>query len=163
MVLDCASLTSVTIHGNARTPDSTLFTADMHATVDYDAGTSGWGSTFDDIPAVMLDAPSSAGSLQVTILPAGAITAGAQWQVDGGIPQPSGATVLGLSPTNYSVSFTAVCGCTKPANPRVLITGGNTNHLVGAYSEATRPVRSLHLCHVQPHRANVGSHGHRFP
>ena len=36
-------------------------------------------------------------SLQVSLAPLGAITAGAQWQVDGGLWQNSGATLTGLS------------------------------------------------------------------
>jgi hypothetical protein len=42
------------------------------------------------------------GSLQVTLSPPGAVSAGAQWQVDGGAWQSSGATVTGLTPMPVS-------------------------------------------------------------
>ena len=72
----------------------------------FSAGTSGWDSPYDGLTTVMEGAPSPNGSLEVTILPAGAVAAGAQWQVDGGILQPGGATVLGLSVGQHTISFT---------------------------------------------------------
>ena len=66
-----------------------VFEYDNEVIVYYLPGTSGWGSTYDGVPAVMLGAPNPAGSLQVTILPAGAITAGAQWQVDAEFHSPA--------------------------------------------------------------------------
>ena len=50
------------------------------------------------------------GALQVTINPAGAVSAGAQWQVDGGAFQNSGAIVTNLSAGNHTVAFSAVAG-----------------------------------------------------
>ncbi len=131
----CPSLTSVFFQGNAPTADSTAFERANSATVYYYAGTSGWSSTFDGIPAVMLSAPNPAGSLQVTITPAGAITAGAQWKVDGGIPQPSGATVLGLSVGNHTVSFTTVSPWMTPSNQTVSVSANSTATATGIYTE----------------------------
>ena len=124
---DCNSLTEVYFQGNAPGADSTVFTNYYNGTgydpvtVYYLPGTSGWGSTFDGVPVVMLNPPNPAGSLQVTITPAAAIASasGAEWQVDGGIPQPSGATVLGLSVGNHTVSFSTISGWTTPANQSV--------------------------------------------
>ena len=56
------------------------------------------------------------GSLQVTIGPAGAIPAGAQWQVDLGAWQNSGATVTNLAVGNHTVSFNTIGGWTTPTN-----------------------------------------------
>lgn len=53
--------------------------SDATPTLYYLAGATGWSSTFDGRPAVMLN-PAT---LQVTVSPAGAIAAGAQWQLDG--------------------------------------------------------------------------------
>ena len=50
------------------------------------------------------------GSLQVTITPSGAISAGAQWQVDGGAWRNSGSTVSGLSVGSHTVAFKTVSG-----------------------------------------------------
>jgi hypothetical protein len=91
-------LTAAYFQGNAPSGDSSVFSSDI-GTVYYLAGTSGWGTNFGGLPTEMLNEPSPAGSLQVTILPAvvTTVTNGAKWQVDGGVLQPSGATVLGLS------------------------------------------------------------------
>src|SRR5205085_4424144 len=56
------------------------------------------------------------GSLQVTIAPAGALSAGAQWQVDGGAWQNSGAVLGNLSSGSHSVAFNAVSGWTTPSS-----------------------------------------------
>ena len=100
---NCGSLTSVYFQGNAPTADSSVFVDSSKAngydpaTVYYLPGTSGWSSTFGGVPAVMLRPPVPAGSLQVTINPSEVNSEGAEWQVDGGTAQTSGATVLGLS------------------------------------------------------------------
>jgi hypothetical protein len=130
---DCPSLTEVYFQDNAPALDSLVFDPENNTTVYYSPGTSGWGSTFAGIPAVMLNPPAPAGSLQVIISPDGAITNGTQWQVDGGIPQPSGATVLGLMVGNHTVSFSAVNGYTTPSNQIVLITSNSTAIVDGTY------------------------------
>src|SRR5208282_2559389 len=73
------------------------------------------------------------GSLQVTISPAGAISAGAQWQVDGGTLQSSGATVSGLSVGSHTVSFSTVSGWTTPANQNVSVSANSTATTTGTY------------------------------
>ena len=74
----------------------------------------------------MSNAPNPAYSLQVTLLPAEVITSGVYWQVDGGVPQPSGATVLGLSAGSHTVSFSNVNAG--------LFTGWTTNGIVASTS-----------------------------
>ena len=81
---------------------------------------SGWTTPTNQTVSVSANATAAtggtyvpiapAGSLQVTISPASAIAAGAQWQVDGGAWQPSGVTVSGLAVGNHTVSFSTVSG-----------------------------------------------------
>jgi hypothetical protein len=76
--------------------------------------------------------PYVAGSLTVTISPTAAATAGAQWQVDGGTLQNTGATVSSLTPGLHTISFTSVTGYTSPTNTYVNISA-NGNTLTGTY------------------------------
>jgi len=73
------------------------------------------------------------GSLQVTITPAGAIAAGAQWRVDGGTWQTNGATVSGLPVTNHAVSFNTISGWTTPSNQTVSIKANSVAKAQGNY------------------------------
>jgi hypothetical protein len=73
------------------------------------------------------------GSLQVTISPAGAVSAGAQWQVDGGAFQNSGATVSNLSVGNHTVSFKSVSGWTTPSSQTITVSANNTSTTSGTY------------------------------
>ena len=78
------------------------------------------------------------GSLQVTLAPSGAVTAGATWSVDGGAAQASGAVVSGLSVlTNHTVSFVAVAGFNTPGGQSVSVTNNETNSIVGNYVQQT--------------------------
>ncbi len=61
------------------------------------------------------------GSLKVTIAPSGAVSAGAQWRVDGGSWRDSDYTQPGLPVGSHSVEFKAVAGWTKPGNQSVTI------------------------------------------
>jgi uncharacterized repeat protein (TIGR03803 family) len=126
-------LTSAIFQGNAPDADPTAFYEDNNLTVYYSPGTSGWSSTFDGFPAMMLHPPVSFGSLQVIITPAWAGAAGAKWQVDGGIPQPGGAAVLGLSVGSHIVSFSPASGWTTPASQTVSVRSNSTSTAVGSY------------------------------
>jgi hypothetical protein len=77
------------------------------------------------------------GSIQATISPQGAIQAGAQWNVDGGGWQASGATVSGLAVGSHSVGFKAVTGWNAPAALTVSIAKGQTKPVKGAYTQQT--------------------------
>jgi hypothetical protein len=75
------------------------------------------------------------GSLQVTILPAGAVAAGAKWKVDDGKWQNSGTTVVGLAPgNNHTVYFNSIYGYSSPANQTVTISNNQTTQATGVYS-----------------------------
>lgn len=77
--------------------------------------------------------PPQTGSLQVNIAPAGAVNAGAQWQVDGGAFQSSGATVSGLSVATHTVAFSAIGGWTTPGSLTVTINANQKTDAVGTY------------------------------
>jgi hypothetical protein len=68
------------------------------------------------------------GSLQVNMDPAGAVNAGAQWQVDGSAWQNSGATVSGLTLGSHTVSFLMV-----PANQMVAVNANRTTAAWASY------------------------------
>lgn len=122
----CPQLSSVYFLGNAPASDSSVLVNDDNPTVYYLAGTSGWTSTFADCPTVMLNAPNPSGSLQVTINPSAVSIAGASWQVDQGIPQPSGATVVGLAVGLHTVSFKNVAHWTAPGDLTVAVLANQT-------------------------------------
>ncbi len=86
-------------------------------------------------PGNAADHPVAAtGSLTVTILPAGAVTAGARWRVGpAGAYQNSGATVTGLAVGSVTVQFSTVTGWTTPADQSVSITAGGTTPAGGTY------------------------------
>ena len=138
--VNCTDLTSVYFQGNAPAADSTVFSDDNTATIYYLPGTTGWSSPFAGLPAVMLTPPTQTGALQVTITPAAAITAGAQWQVDGGVCQTNGATVSGLTVGNHTVGFSTVAGWITPASQTITVISNQTTVATGIYSlEPTLP------------------------
>ena len=75
------------------------------------------------------------GSVQVTLGPAGANTAGATWNVDGGVWQSTGATITGLSPGSHDVYFNYVAGWASPVSTAVTITAGTTTPVTGTYTQ----------------------------
>ncbi len=78
---------------------------------------------------------ATTGSLTVTLVPAAAVTAGAQWRVgSSGAYQPSGATVAGLAAGSVTVQFKAVVGWATPASQTVTITTGQTGTATGTYT-----------------------------
>ena len=146
----CPLLSRVYFLGNAPNADSSVLVNDDNPTVYYLAGTSGWSNTFAGCPTVMLNAPNPFGSLQVTVNPPEAAIAGAFWRADQGIPQPSGATVVGLSVGTHSISYSTIGHWTTPANQTVTVmasqtTTTNATYIVdaqlGAYANA---ILSLH-------------------
>ena len=92
--------------------------------------------------------PPSTGSLTVTVQPAGAVSAGGQWQVGGGAYHNSGDTVAGLSPGSYTVSCKAVTGYTAPSSHSVTITGGAVTSDTETYSAVTPTSYTLTLSAV---------------
>ncbi len=78
------------------------------------------------------------GSLTVTIGPAGAVTAGAMWDVDGGSTwYVSGAVVSNLSVSMHTIGFNNVQGWTTPSSQTFNISNGKTTSLSGTYVQQT--------------------------
>jgi uncharacterized repeat protein (TIGR03803 family) len=93
-------------------------------------GSSGYGTIF----GISLGSASAAqGSLTVTISPPGAVRAGAQWQVEGGAFQKSGATVPNLSVGNHTVSFKTISGWNSPGSQTVFVSANSTAATSGIY------------------------------
>ncbi len=78
----------------------------------------------------------TAGGLQVNLSPAGAVAAGARWQVDGGALQTSGAVVGGLAPGNHLLTFSPVVGFITPASQTAAVGSNATNSFSGVYAAA---------------------------
>ena len=78
--------------------------------------------------------PTITGSLVVNLSPAGAISAGAQWQVDGTGYNNSGQVVGYLTTGSHTVSFKPISGYTTPANQTVTINANVQTTASGTYS-----------------------------
>jgi hypothetical protein len=104
---------------------------------------AGWTTPTKQPVAVVLNQTTVAtgvyvqqfGRLQVTLSPAGAIILGAQWQLDGGAWQDSGATLTNIPVATHTVSFSAVPGWTSPTNRSVAIASNQTAHITGIYQQ----------------------------
>ena len=132
----CVSLTNVYFQGNAPNAQPSVFFAD-NTTAYYLPGTTGWSnfSATTGLPVVMMTSLNTVGALQVAIAPAAAaITAGAQWQVDGGKLQNNGAMVFGLSGGKHTVSFSTISGWTTPTNQTVSIKAMSVATAKGTYT-----------------------------
>ena len=88
------------------------------------------------------------GSITVTITPAAAVTAGAQWNVDGGAWQNSGATVAHLSVGNHTVNFKTITNWTTPASQTKNIVNGQTATATGVYTQASVTFGSCQCSYV---------------
>ena len=84
------------------------------------------------------------GSLQVTLNPSNAVAAGAQWKVDDGDWQPSGATVSGLTLVAHLVSFANISGWV-PLPDQVVSIAAGTNILLSSYTaiDSSRPTLAI--------------------
>ena len=89
--------------------------------------------------------PPSVGSLTVTLQPAGAVSAGAQWQVDSGSYHNSGDIATGLTPGPHTLSCKAVTGYIAPASHSVSITGGAVTSDTETYTTVAPSTYTLTL------------------
>jgi len=92
-----------------------------------------------------ISSPSQTGSLTVTLLPEGAISAGAQWQVDGGNYRNNGDTVTGLTPGAHTISCKAIPGYTPPPSHTVTVAVGAVTSDTETYSAVSATTYSLTL------------------
>ncbi|MEI7732432.1 MAG: leucine-rich repeat domain-containing protein [Verrucomicrobiota bacterium] len=128
----CNNLNGIYFAGNAPAAGAGVFASVNNATVYYLSGTTGWGASFAGLPAVMLYS-LPAGALLVNITPQGAVSEGAQWQLDGGAWQNPGKAVAGLSLGTHTVSFSTVRDFARPANQMVVVTSNVTATVTGVY------------------------------
>ncbi len=136
----CSSLNGAYFQGNAPSPgnDLSVFGGDSKASVYYLPWTTGWGSTFEGVPTALWNVESF-GALQVSISPPTVIGAGAQWQVDGGAWQSSGATLSGLTVGSHTVAFSTVAGWTTPVSQKVTVNANQTATATGTYVVVVTP------------------------
>jgi len=89
--------------------------------------------------------PSQVGSLRVTIEPAGARNAGAQWRLTSGPDiswKNSGATLSNLPVGTYTVTFKDVPGWIKPADVQVVIKANQKTTISRTYIRSRPPTVS---------------------
>ncbi len=80
------------------------------------------------------------GSVQVTLEPAGAVTAGAQWKLDsGGSWQDSGATLADVPGGLHTISYKEAGTWNKPYDRQINVSGGSTT-IAGTYFQLCQGV-----------------------
>jgi hypothetical protein len=104
----CASLTNMCFEGNAPDFGSQVFIDDPLPAIFYVSGATGWGANYDGIPIEVCAQCVEVGALQIIINPICAVENGAEWQVDGGAWQTSGAVVTNLAVGYHTVAFTNI-------------------------------------------------------
>lgn len=92
------------------------------------------------------------GSLQVTLSPTEAITAGAMWRVDGGVWQSSGTTVTSLPEGDHDIEYSLVPGWVAAKTETVRITRRQTTVTTGQYAV---PPRTLAISEFMAVNSNV--------
>ncbi|MCP4346197.1 MAG: hypothetical protein GY795_11820, partial [Desulfobacterales bacterium] len=97
------------------------------------------------------------GSLEVTILPQGAVDAGAQWKVDSGSWQNSGTVVPDLDGGTHTVTFKTIAGWTAPPDQAVNVSSGQTVSVTGTYTEIFHQTGSLKVTISPRNAANEGA------
>jgi hypothetical protein len=83
--------------------------------------------------STLISATAFAGNLTVNLAPSAAVSAGAQWRVDGGTWKSSGTTIKNLSNATHAVDFKAVTGWVTPATASVTLVNGVTTTVTGTY------------------------------
>ncbi len=79
---------------------------------------------------------SPTGSLKVTLSPAAAVTAGAQWSIDGGTTwHNSGETVSNLNVDTYTVTFKTLDAWAPPAPVSVTVSANTTANVSATYTQ----------------------------
>lgn len=150
--------TNSTLIFNSTTPsDSTRLTFFNSSEIDYlirtDTNAATWfvmvidGSQFSNLSFFSITAPptSPTGSLVVNLSPAAAVSAGAQWQVDGTGFNNSGQTVANLAPGSHSVTYKAVSGYTTPASFSANIVANTQTTTNAIYSAVAATTYTLTL------------------
>ena len=142
-----SGLTNACFEGNASTNfKADAFMGDSLTNVFYVSGATGWGPTYANTPTNLPFIPTTpctqcagaalgaVGSLQVSITPSNAVSAGAEWQIDGGLGEQSGVTVPNIPAGTHTVSFTPIFGWSTPADQIVTITSNGITTATGVYT-----------------------------
>lgn len=95
-------------------------------------GTDGAAVYLDDVE-VFYGMDEQTGSLQVTLAPDAAVSAGARWKVDGGPWRKSGATVSNLTAGQHTVTFRSIADWRTPSERTITIVPGATKSLSATY------------------------------
>jgi hypothetical protein len=97
------------------------------------------------------------GSLEVTVLPANAVAAGAQWTVDGETWQDSGETVSNLVVGQYTVEFRNIAGWATPSGLLVTISQNANTSVTALYLALTNQlqIQLVGLGKVLPNYSNA--------
>jgi len=77
------------------------------------------------------------GSLKVTLFPSDAVSAGAQWNLDGNSWQNSGVTLNNISLGSHTVNFKDISGWNTPSNKTVTIYNNQTTNTSATYTQQT--------------------------
>ncbi len=85
------------------------------------------------------------GTLQVTIEPSDAVTAGAQWSADDGTTWYDSDSGVTMDTGTYTVTFSTVSGWTSPDSQSVTVSTDQTATLTGTYTEETTQTGSLQV------------------
>jgi len=134
---ECLKLKDVAFMGNDPTNGLGIFEGNPPGfTVYYFNGARGFTSpSWRGYPAVNMGLPTQTGSLHLSISPAGALNAGAQWQLDGnGTWLGSGVLVSNLPTGLHTLSFKTVSGWVSPNNLIVPIIAGKMTQASGTYT-----------------------------
>ena len=142
-----ASVKIGTIEGTSVSRNGDVVTANFTIPSDEMAGTKNVSVVFPAPPDLSdvdemvftetgaFEVIGETGSLKVTLEPAGAVTADAQWKADGGSWQDSGTTLSDLSVGSHTVSFKTINGWTAPSAQSVAVISGQTETATGTYTE----------------------------
>ena len=82
---------------------------------------------------------SQYGNVSVTINPSGAVSAGAQWNLDGGNWENSGTTLNNIQTGNHTIAFKSISNWVEPGNQSISVTNGNTSNVSGTYTQSGTP------------------------
>jgi hypothetical protein len=143
----CTKLTGLYFEGDAPTVGESVFSSDNSATAYHLAAST--GNFGFGLPIALW----TYASLQVSISPSNADSAGAQWQVDEGPWQNSGATVTGLTVGSHVISYLPVTSFGTPSEQVVTVVSGQTTNVGANYI----PLGSLQVFVTPNGAANAGA------
>jgi len=128
------------VSGSSFTLTWTNFNGEWYGTINSPTSMSGYGYSEGSYTnwTATTSGSQSPGTLQVTISPTAAVSAGARWSIDGGGWQNSGATVTGLSAGAHSIAFNAVSGWTGPSIQSVTVVSNQSTTQGAIYTASVQ-------------------------